>query len=414
MAAQIAIVGAGPAGTAMALELVDQGVDPRDLVVLDKARFPRPKLCGGGITWRGTELLSRMIGRPPGGATSSQLEFRSGLGAYAVRERGPQWLYDRAELDHALVRACRARGIEVREEHAITAIEPGLDRWRIASPTVTERFRWVIGADGANGIARRASGLRGGITGRLIEAVFEADGAEAREDVLQFDFEPIADGIRGYAWIFPFPSPDRRRGLYKIGVMDGRGLVSGDRLRRWTADYAARRGYRLADTKLHGWPERYYDAATLGHRPGLLLIGEALGIDALLGEGIAPALFSARYAAARLRGALDEGSDRIAGYESGFLATPEGRNLWLQARLADRIYGAHPHRWLRVLFGMPHLRALAGSGNEAYGRLAQHVPSLLARFAVSVAISGMPSNAPIPASRMPRSERAVAEPRIVQ
>ena len=45
---RIAILGAGPGGTGMALELVRSGVDPADLVLIDKARFPRPKLCGGG------------------------------------------------------------------------------------------------------------------------------------------------------------------------------------------------------------------------------------------------------------------------------------------------------------------------------------------------------------------------------
>ena len=412
--AKIAILGAGPAGTSLALSLVARGVDPADLVILDKARFPRPKLCGGGITWRGTEILERLVGRPAGGSTTSRLEFRSGLGSYDVRERGPQWIYDRGELDHALVRACRERGIEVREEHAITSLEPGVDGWRVATSTLTETFRWVAGADGANGISRRASGLRGGITGRLVEAVFEPVDARTQDEVLLFDFEPIADGIPGYAWIFPYPSPERRTGLYKIGIMDGRGVVPGDRLREWTARYAERHGYRLADTKIHGWPERYFDAHTVGHRPGLVLVGEALGIDALLGEGIAPALWISEYAAGRLRRALDEGTDRIAGYESGFLATPEGRNLWFQARLADRLYGGHPHRWLRVLFGMPHLRQLAGSGNEAYGRLAKHVPSLIARFAWSVATGGLPSADPVPPTAFPPARSAVAESQPVQ
>ncbi|MDQ3032331.1 MAG: hypothetical protein M3Y87_07955, partial [Myxococcota bacterium] len=93
-AKRIAILGAGPGGTAMALELVAGGIDPADLVLIDKARFPRPKLCGGGITWRGTDWLERTLGpRPSGGATTHGLEFRCELGAFPVRERGPQWVY---------------------------------------------------------------------------------------------------------------------------------------------------------------------------------------------------------------------------------------------------------------------------------------------------------------------------------
>jgi flavin-dependent dehydrogenase len=390
--APIAIVGAGPAGTSLALELTARGIEPRDIVLYDKARFPRPKLCGGGITWRGTERLAALLGaRPAGGLVTHGLEFRSAFGTYDVRELGPQWVYDRGELDHALVEACRSRGITLREEAAIADLAKTREGWRIEGDRFVEEHRWVIGADGANGVSRRASGLRGGITGRLVEAVYEAESADAKPGTLLFDFDPIVEGIPGYAWIFPYPSGDRLR--FKIGVMDGRGRVPGDVLRRFTARYAERHGYRLADEKIAGWPERYFDGGTLGHRPGLVLVGEALGIDALLGEGIAPALWSAHYAAERLRAALDQGTDRIAGYETGFLATLEGRNLWFQARLADRIYGRHPFRWLRVMFGMPHLRALAGSGREAYGRLAKHVPSLVARYAWSIARSGLPSAA---------------------
>jgi flavin-dependent dehydrogenase len=61
---RIAICGAGQAGTSMALELVRLGVDPAEPVLFGKARFPRPKLCGGAVTWRGTERLARWIDRP--------------------------------------------------------------------------------------------------------------------------------------------------------------------------------------------------------------------------------------------------------------------------------------------------------------------------------------------------------------
>jgi hypothetical protein len=106
-------------------------------------------------------------------------------------------------------------------------------------------------------------------------------------------------------------------------------------------------------------------------------------------------MYSAVYAAGRVKEALDAGSRRIGGYERGFLASAEGRNLWFQARLANRIYGKHPERWLRVLFEMDHLRHLAGAGNDAYGRLLGHMPSLVARYVGQVLRKGLPSAAPV-------------------
>lgn len=393
MARRIAIVGGGPAGSTLALALVESGVDPSDLVVIDRARFPRPKLCGGALTFRGTEALASLIGVPGGGARTVAIHFRSEFGEVEIHERGAQWVYDRGLLDHALIRAVRARGVEVREEETITALEPGADGWRVRTGDRVETFPWVAGADGACGIARRASGLRGGITGRLVEAVFEPIDAALDPSRLYFDFDPVLDGIPGYAWAFPYPSPDHE-GLWKIGVMDGRGRVPGEELRRWTIRFAERRGFRLAEDKIAGWPERYYDARTRGHRPGLVLVGEAFGIDPLLGEGIAPSLYHARYAALRLKEALDRTSSRIRGYESGFQGTLEGKNLRFQGYLADRIYGSAGIRWMRVLFDLPRLRELAERGEDSYGRLARHMGSLIGSYLWYVATRGVPSARP--------------------
>lgn len=395
MARRIAIVGGGPAGSALAIACINRGVDPRDLVILDKARFPRPKLCGGGVTFRGTEALAALLGAElPGGLHTRAIRFRSGLGELEIVERGPQWIYDRGLLDDALLSAVKERGVEVREDENVSAIEPASDGWTVCSGRRRETYDWVAGADGACGISRRASGLRGGVTGRLVEAVYEPIDGAPDPSLLYFDFDPVAHGIPGYAWIFPYPSPDGATDRWKIGIMDGRGRVPGSELRRYTERFAERHGFRLADDKIAGWPERYFDTRARGHRPGLLLVGEAYGIDPLLGEGIAPALFHAQYAATRLKMALDAGTPRIAGYESGFLCTSEGRNLRFQMHLADLIYGSSGARWLRVLFDLPRLRALAESGEEAYGRLAQHMPALVGSYLWHVLRRGLPSAEP--------------------
>jgi flavin-dependent dehydrogenase len=117
----------------------------------------------------------------------------------------------------------------------------------------------------------------------------------------------------------------------------GRDEVGGAALRRWALRFTQRYGDRLMERGIPGWPERFFGGHTWGHRPGLLLKGEAPGIDALLGEGIAPALGISMYSARRLRAALDGGRDRILGNEHGLLATAEGRILWFQARLVDRL-----------------------------------------------------------------------------
>jgi hypothetical protein len=103
----------------------------------------------------------------------------------------------------------------------------------------------------------------------------------------------------------------------------------------------------------------------------------------------------ARYAARRIRRALDRGTPILRGYEGGFLLTREGRNLWFQERLANRLYGRHPFRWLRVLFELRTIERLAASGREAYGRLARRTAHLVGAFALSVVRDGLPPASPV-------------------
>ncbi len=402
---QYAIVGAGPAGSATALNLLRLGVSPDDIVVLDKATFPRPKLCGGGITFRGTAILRTLLPEhfasetdaPPGGIRTLGLDFVSRAGRIPVREAGPQWLYDRADLDHALLRAVEGKGVKVLQGTALTKLERAAQEWTlyVRGEHATElRARWVIGADGAHGAVSRCAGIPRGRLGRLVEAYYEATpSAVTTPDTLLFDFDPVFDGIPGYAWIFPYPNS----GLYKIGIMDGRGVISGSRLRAWTDDFAQRHGYRRVDEKIAGWPEHFYAPSNQAHIEGLVLVGEAWGIDPLLGEGIAPSLEMAEYAAKRLVGSS---SRRIPGYERDFRRTIPGRNLLFQHYLANMIYGPKPTRWARVLFSHTYMRELAMRGTESYGRLARRLPGLVGAYALQVLREGIPSAKPFP----PRTE----------
>ena len=206
---RIAVIGGGPAGSSFVRYLLDAGVDPDDLVIFDRARFPRPKLCGGALTWRGTQALDELLGHLPGGGTTVGLEFRSELDAFPVRERGGQWLYDRAHLDDALLKSCVERGVELREGTRVSGLRREGEGWTVSFRGGTERFDWVVGADGARGVVAREADLDDqGILGRLVEAVYEPVDADVDPEVLYFDFDPILDGIPGYAWIFPYPKPD--------------------------------------------------------------------------------------------------------------------------------------------------------------------------------------------------------------
>lgn len=382
--ARIAIIGAGPAGSATALHLLRRGVDPDDITLFDRARFPRQKLCGGALSHRGTQALLDLVGEAPAGRLATRgLSFRSRFGQMEVREGGDQWLYDRAVLDADLLQRCVDAGVRTRTGCRVTGVEGAGSGCTVAWTGGREPFDWVVGADGALGITRRASTLPDGPRGRLVEGIFEPGNASLDPTRLLFDFDPVVDGIPGYAWAFPYPQDATGGPRWKLGIMDGRGRVSGRHLRRWTRAFAERHGFRPVDVRIDGWPERYFVPGAPADRGRLLLVGEAWGIDPLLGEGIATALFMADYAARRIRRALDRRDDRAGGYARGFAATPEGRNLAMHAIIAWGLYTGPSVRRLRNVFQLRALSRLAGRGTEDYGRLLGHAPGLLGHYLVT-------------------------------
>ncbi len=152
--ADVAIVGASVAGSALAIELGASGLRA---VVFDKARFPRPKACGEGLLPHGVEAL-RALGLPePPGAAVAGLRYRAPSGASAdVRfdeaGLGPGRVVRRETFDAWLLgHARRTANVEVREGEGVEAVDARPDHVVVNDV----RARYVVGADGMRSLFHR-------------------------------------------------------------------------------------------------------------------------------------------------------------------------------------------------------------------------------------------------------------------
>src|SRR3954470_17817 len=160
--ADVAVVGGGPAGAAAAITLARAG---RDVVLVDKARFPRDKCCGDGITTGALRLLESLAFDPStvdSWQLVSDVIVRSPSGYEAVfplpRARGVfAAIARRVDLDSALLDTARSAGVKVLDGHALTGATNATDRIVLDVDGIGPlQCRYAIGADGMWSPLRKA------------------------------------------------------------------------------------------------------------------------------------------------------------------------------------------------------------------------------------------------------------------
>jgi flavin-dependent dehydrogenase len=360
----ILIVGAGPAGSAAAIQIANRHPDlARRTLVVEKAIFPRPKLCGGGVTTHADALLAQLrVDVDVPAFPIHALKFIYEDVEFTFRMQNIFRVVRREEFDAALAQRARERGIELHEGEALIDLQRDDAGVSVQTQSGMYRAQIVIGADGANSVVRQKLGLaRWDRISRLMEILTPADAARAPEFVdhlAVFDFTPIARGVQGYCWDFPSfrqGIPMMNRGLFDSRVRPRRPRAE---LKPIFEAALAQREVELDGARLQGHPERWFDASVRHAVPRVLLAGDAAGTEPLFGEGISHALDFGMLAAEAAAEALARGDFSFASYNRRVAWSALGRRLRFKRAVAHIVYG-HRGAWfyrtgfrvLRAIFG---------------------------------------------------------------
>lgn len=364
MTYDILIVGAGPAGCAAAIRVANTNPDlARRTLLLEKAVFPRPKLCGGGVTTHADDLLKRLhVQLNVPSFPIHAIKFVYGDLAFTFRMKNIFRVVCREEFDAALARCVRERGVALREGEAIVDLVRDDAGVTVQTTRALYRAQIVIGADGANSVVRTKLGLsRWDRIARLIEILTPVDPTRAPEFIEHtavFDFTPIQRGVQGYCW--DFPSYQRGVAMMNRGLGDVRVHPQRPRanLKPIFEEMLAKRQVELDGVHLQGHPERWYDASVKHSAPRILLAGDAAGTEPLFGEGISHALDFGMFAAESAMRALARGEFSFADYERRVAWSALGRRLQFKRAVAHIVYGNRGEWFYRL--GWRILRAVFG------------------------------------------------------
>jgi flavin-dependent dehydrogenase len=392
--ADILIVGAGPAGLALALQQARRG---RSVLLLERAGLPRDKVCGEGVMPLGLDVLAELGVNAEAipGSPFDGLDYRTRRQATALRlrpGRTGRGMRRTALLAHLQVQALAQPGVTLQPAHVQGPLWEGRRIVGARSHGVAYRGRVVVAADGVNSPMARGAGVplrRSGYRMGLRQHFTRPAGPLPRVAVGLFPPHDVYLTPVGGETFLATTMTDRA-GYDAIRGDYGAFLKAGE-FGDWFAGAAP-------VSPVLGWSHPLF---TPGHYApgGMLLVGDAGGgIDPCLGMGISLALLSARLADAAIAGVLAQpaaGARHVAEYHAarralqrhygGFdrvfralVASPRGSELlvwgmrhWPQ--VADTLFEivAERHAWRTFKWSQLLRPVLRGVGRGG-GRL--HAP----------------------------------------
>ena len=377
--ADVIVVGAGPGGSTTAAYLARAGLD---VLVLEKAHFPREKVCGDGLTPRATRELVKL-----GIDTSTEAGWlrNKGLRIYGGRvepfempwpelDDFPNYglVRPRADFDQILAEHARKAGATIVE--GVTVTEPILDAaGRITGVKSKDGVKFsaplVVAADGNSSRLSVAMGLikrDDRPMGVAVRTYYTSP--RATDDWLEswlelWDGEPGKSNLLpGYGWIFGMVDGTCNVGLGMLNTSAAFGKTDyKDLLKRWLDNtphqWQFRDEFRTSEVRGAALPMGFNRQPA--YTRGLLLVGDAGGmVNPFNGEGISYAMESGRYAADHIvdavrRGLGTAGAERALGAYPRTLKQAWGGYFRLGGIFVKLIGDPRIMR-LATTYGLPH------------------------------------------------------------
>jgi flavin-dependent dehydrogenase len=300
----IMVVGGGPAGFSTWLYLHKH--DPvlaSKAVLIEKKKYPRDKLCGGALHKLMTDQVFSDLGLSldiPYVSVDS-LTIRLENEVYTYGEEGFFRVVRRIEFDQYLAQVAKKRGLQLKENEACISIKYDDDRVIVQTNKGIYRVKMLIGADGALSTVRRNMKPpripHYAATFEVFSPAHRTYDPEFESRTALMDFTAVDEGLQGYVW--HFPCLVNNTPYMNHGLCDTRINTNAPRcdLKKIFSQELQKRCINQSTEHWSSHPVTYFLQDVALSQPHILLVGDAAGIEPLLGGGIHLSLMYGQVAA---------------------------------------------------------------------------------------------------------------------
>ncbi len=342
----VIVVGAGPAGTTAAYELAKAGLNA---LILEKEKFPRYKPCGGGLSLKIDRVLKFSIKEVIEATVRGvYFSYQQKEGLCLLSDRPIAYMVMRDRFDSLLASEASGAGATFLDGSRVKGISHAKGGYDVFTEDKVFNCKYVIGADGANGVIRRFTHPQ---KMRAVAASIEAEipvdphAADRHNHYIHIDFGAIP---YGYAWAFP------KKGCLSAGIAGFRGIVK--QPKGYFDTFIKRQDTisRIEGYKHQGYPLPLFRNPQHLTKDGIMLVGDAGNlVDPFFGEGIYYAMRSAQIASTVISEAINKGSSDLSRYDALI-----GTELYTEFQAAQKIsyvIYTFPMMWYNLLFERPEL-----------------------------------------------------------
>lgn len=304
----VIVAGAGPSGTFAAYNLANRGLK---VLIIDKARFPRYKVCGGGIPVKARELLPFDLSSICQSEVNSFM-FSSNYDVEYKRTFDKPLIqcFMRDDFDNFLLQKALSSGATLIESEKIKEIYRTNNTVSARTTASTFTARFLIGADGCNSITAKSLKL-------MQKKVSMAYAIESEIKVSDSTMEKYHKTVgldwgtltNGYGWIFP------KKDQLSVGV--GGPLVLSKSIKGYYENLIKNLGLEIKENiSMQGHFIPFRKGNNRIYSSSAVLVGDAAGLtDPLTGEGIYYALKSGLIAAETIIDIFDRRHNDMSIYQ---------------------------------------------------------------------------------------------------